>query len=40
MGFLQVGAQFETTGKNAGGNLPVEVDAVVRLRDSGSACSP
>jgi hypothetical protein len=40
MGLLQVGAHCETTGKNAGGNLPVEVDAVIRTRDSGSSRSP
>jgi hypothetical protein len=33
MGLLQVGSPGEATVWSAGGNLPVEVDAVVRPRD-------
>jgi hypothetical protein len=39
MGLLRVGSEDEATGKSAGGNLPVEVDAVVRLRDFDGARS-
>ena len=40
IGSLQVDLQRKATGIRADGNLPAEVDVVVRLRDSGSGALP